>query len=80
MTIQVAITANGRMSLPADIRKRLGLSNGGTVYVEETDAGVVLRTTPQIVAHARALAIKYRDAPGSSVDDFLGNRVAESGA
>lgn len=79
MTIQMAITANGRMSLPADIRKRLGLSGGGTVYVEETEAGVVLRTTPQIVAHARALASKYRDAPGGSVDDFLGNRVIESG-
>ena len=80
MTFEVAITATGRMSLPAHIRKRLGLAKGGTVYLEETDAGVVLRTTPQIVAHARALASKYRDAPGGSVDEFLRSRVAESGA
>ena len=27
MTVQVTITPNGRMSLPADIRKRLGLES-----------------------------------------------------
>lgn len=79
VTIQVNITPTGRMSLPADIRKRLGLTDGGAVYVEETDDGVVLRTVPQIVAQAQALARQYRDAPGGSVDDFLRERVAETG-
>ena len=37
MTLQVTVTASGRMSLPADIRKRLGLAQGGAVYVDETD-------------------------------------------
>ncbi len=79
MTLQVSITANGRMSLPADIRKRLGLARGGMVYLEETEGGVVLRTVPQIVAHAQALAKQYADAPGLSVADFLAGRVNESG-
>ena len=79
MAIQVAITPAGRMSLPAHIRKRLGLDKGGMVYVEETDAGVVLRTVPQIVAHAQALASRYVDAPGSSVGDFIADRRRESG-
>ncbi|WP_294188976.1 AbrB/MazE/SpoVT family DNA-binding domain-containing protein [uncultured Sphingomonas sp.] len=79
MSIQVNITPNGRMSLPADIRKRLGLTAGGAVYLEETDEGVVLRTAAQIVAQAQALARQYRDATGASVDDFLAARVAESG-
>ena len=80
MTIQVAITANGRMSLPADIRKRLGLDKGGTVFLHETNEGVVLRTTPQIVAHAQSLAKRYASAPGASVDDFLAARGTETGA
>jgi len=67
------------MSLPADIRKRLGLTGGGAVYLDETEDGVVLRTVPQIVAQAQALARQYRDAPGGSVDDFLAERPAESG-
>ena len=33
--VQVNITPNGRMSLPIDIRKRLGLENGGSVIVEQ---------------------------------------------
>ena len=80
MTLQVAITATGRMSLPADIRKRLGLSNGGSVYVDETPDGIIVRTAEQIVAHARSLARQYDKVEGGSVDDFLANRMAESGS
>lgn len=80
MTFQVNITANGRMSLPADVRKRLGLAGGGALIVEETPDGVILRTIAQSVAHARALARKYAaDKPEASVDSFLANRRAESG-
>jgi hypothetical protein len=55
------------------------LAKGGAVYVDETPDGVVLRTAEQIVAHARALARQYDKVDGGSVDDFLANRVAESG-
>ena len=80
MTFQVNVTANGRMSLPADVRKRLGLTGGGALIVEETPDGVILRTVAQSVAHARALARKYTVyKPEASVDSFLANRRAESG-
>jgi len=80
MTFSVAIAANGRMSLPADLRKRLGLSGGGALLVEETPDGIVLRTVAQSVAHAQALARAYTgDNPGVSVDSFLANRRADSG-
>lgn len=81
MTIQIAITPNGRLSLPAHIRKRLGLAGGGSLLVEETPDGVILRTVAQSVEHARALARKYTDdRPEASVDAFLANRPADSGA
>jgi AbrB family looped-hinge helix DNA binding protein len=80
MTVQVTITANGRMSLPADIRKRLGLSAGGALLVEETADGIVLRTVAQSIARAQALAREYTaDRPETSVDAFLASRRAESG-
>lgn len=69
MVLQVAITASGRMSLPADIRKRLGLAQGGMVYVEETEGGVMLRTAPQIVAQAQALAKQYAEGRRTPVSD-----------
>ena len=56
MAIRIDITPNGRMTLPAEVRDRPGLSVGGTVYLSQTDDGVVLRTLAQSVAHAQALA------------------------
>lgn len=80
MTVQVTITPNGRMSLPADIRRRLGLAGGGALLVEETEDGVILRTVAQSVAHAQALARKYAgDRPDASVDAFLARRREDSG-
>jgi len=80
MTIQVNITPNGRMSLPADIRKRLGLAEGGAVFLEETEDGVVLRTAAQAVARAQAIARRFTaDRAEASVDAFLSARRADSG-
>ncbi|WP_230482031.1 AbrB/MazE/SpoVT family DNA-binding domain-containing protein [Sphingomonas sp. Leaf21] len=79
MTIQVNITANGRMSLPVGIRKRLGLEGGGAVLVEETDDGVILRTVDQAVAKAQAIARRYAEHPDASVEAFLANRHGDSG-
>jgi len=80
MTLQINITPNGRMSLPADIRKRLGLTGGGAVYLDEMEDGVVLRTANQAVARAQALAKRYTEGnPDASVDAFLHRRRKDSG-
>lgn len=79
MTLQINITPNGRMSLPVGIRKRLGLEDGGSVLVEETPDGVILRTVEQAVAKAQAIAKRYAQQPGASVDDFLAARREDSG-
>lgn len=80
MTLQVNITPNGRMCLPADVRKRLGLTSGGAVFLEETEDGVVLRTAAQAVARAQALAKQYTGGqPDAGVDGFLARRREDSG-
>lgn len=80
MTLHINITPNGRMSLPADVRKRLGLIGGGVIYLDETDDGVVLRTANQAVARAQALAKQYTGGnPDASVDAFLNRRREDSG-
>jgi AbrB family looped-hinge helix DNA binding protein len=68
------------MSLPADVRKRLGLTDGGAVYLDETEDGVVLRTANQAVARAQALAKQYTGGnPDATVDAFLNRRREDSG-
>lgn len=56
MTLQATIALYGRMSLRSNIRKRLGLENGGVVLVEGTSDGVILRTVGQAVARPQAIA------------------------
>ena len=76
MSTQVNVMPNGRMSLPADIRKRLGLTEGGVLVIEERDDGLVLRTVAQAVAHAQALSRSLlADVESSSVGDFLAERA-----
>ena len=64
MTSQVPIIEAGRMNLPAPMRKRLGLSGGGTVSVEETVDGGVLRTAAQVAARAQELACRHTGDKG----------------
>lgn len=79
MAIQVSVSEDGSISLPLSVRIRLGLAGSGTVFLEETEDGVVLRTAAQAMARARALAKRYTEGKGGS-DEFLANRRAESGA
>ena len=77
MSCSVTVLANGRMSLPVDLRRRLGLEKGGTVTIEEVEDGVVLRTIPQNVRRAQELVRAH--TVGVSVDDFLRFRRADGG-
>ena len=80
MSVQVNVAANGRMSLPIDVRRKLGLVGGGPVIIEETENGVVLRTVSQIVARAQALTREYSEGrPDISVAAFLAERRGDSG-
>ncbi len=49
----VRIQEKGQVTLPADIRRRLGLKKGDLVAVEETTDGVLI--TPQHVVAMKAL-------------------------
>ena len=69
----------GRLSLPAAIRKRHGLAQGGEVLVEDTGDAIVLRTLDQAVARAQAMSRRLvAGRPGASVDDFLAERRREA--
>jgi AbrB family looped-hinge helix DNA binding protein len=74
MTSKATVTASGRMSLPADIRKRYGLSKGGDVIVEDTGDAIIIRTLDQTVQRAQAMARRLIQESHASVDDFLADR------
>jgi bifunctional DNA-binding transcriptional regulator/antitoxin component of YhaV-PrlF toxin-antitoxin module len=66
---------DGRLSLPAELRKKHGLTQGGEVIVEDIGDAIVLRTLDQVVARAQALSRKLvAGKAGASVDAFLADR------
>lgn len=58
----VRVEENGQVTLPAEVRERLGLKEGDVVAIMETPDGVLI--TPQEIIATRAL-----DAIGSSLRD-----------
>ena len=77
--MKAKVMPDGRMSLPADLRKRHGLGNGGEVIVEDLGDAIVLRTLDQVVARAQELSRRLiGDKAGASVEDFLADRARQA--
>ena len=48
MTKVVRLNTRGTLTLPKELRLRLGVKNGGQIVAEETDNGVLLRPSATI--------------------------------
>ena len=78
--IRGRVTESGRLSLPADFRKTLGLDRGGDVIIELDGSDIRIRSVKAAIARAQALSRQFLgDKPGSSVDDFLAERRRDFG-
>ena len=79
--MKVKVMPDGRLSLPAELRKKHGLAQGGEVIVEDIGDAIVLRTLDQVVARAQVFSRKLvAGKAGASVDDFLADRAREAEA
>lgn len=79
--MKAKVMPDGRLSLPADLRRRHGLIHGGEVLVEDTGDAIVLRTLEQVVTRAQDLSRRLvAGKTGASVDDFLADRAREADA
>lgn len=80
MARELRIAANGRICLPADVRARLGVTDGDLLDLEETEYGLVLRTPGQRVKHVQGMFQEMMEGkPSFTVDDFLRERRATWG-
>ncbi|HEX2527829.1 MAG TPA: AbrB/MazE/SpoVT family DNA-binding domain-containing protein [Geminicoccus sp.] len=70
-TWTVTVAENGRVSLPIDLRRVLGLERGGSITLELDDDEVKILTVAARVRRAQALAKKALAGKSISVDDFL---------
>lgn len=76
-TIDVKVASNGRMILPASVRKAMGLHGDGKVILTVEDDQVRLSPIGHGVSRAQAL---YREhaRQARTTDDFLADRKAEA--
>jgi AbrB family looped-hinge helix DNA binding protein len=74
------VSPTGRISLPAEFRKAVGLEQGGDVVVELDGKDIRIRTVAEVVARAQELSRKLlAGKPKSTVDDFLAERRRDWG-
>ena len=73
------VSETGRLSIPADIRKAVGLERGGDVVIELVRREIRIRTIDEVVAQAQAIARRLTAGkPDTSVDAFLAERRREA--
>ncbi len=77
--MKAKVMPDGRMSLPAELRKRHGLGNGGEVIVEDAGDAIVLRTLDQVVAQAQEMSRRLTEGKaGASLNEFLADRARDA--
>ena len=75
----VQVAENGRMNLPADVRRALGLNGPGRIILTQDENGVMLTTADQALRRIRALAAPFKPEGRSVVDELLSDRREEVG-
>ena len=73
-TKKVIVTPNGRVVIPADFRKALGVAGGGEIILRWEDNELRISTMKQNVARAQRHARKYVKAGVSLVDELIAER------
>jgi AbrB family looped-hinge helix DNA binding protein len=77
--VRAKVSPSGRLSIPADFRKAIGLERGGDVVIELAGREIRIRTLDEIVAQAQDLTRRLLgDRPGASVEAFLAERRREA--
>lgn len=74
----VSVSQSGRMNLPADMRRALGLKGSGRVIVTKEENGLRITTMEQSLQHVRELARPYRPKEGYASDELISDRRTEA--
>jgi len=77
MTYHAKVIAGGKLVIPAELRRELGIEPGDSLTVDRDEAGhIVLKTRAQVVheVQSRFRALRGAATEGSIVDELLAER------
>jgi AbrB family looped-hinge helix DNA binding protein len=72
------IGAGGRLVIPAEIRRELGLEEGEPVVMRVQDGELRIWSLSEGIRRAQAIASKYKRPGESVVDELIAERRAEN--
>ncbi len=78
--IHTKVQPGGRLLIPAELRRELGLDAGSSVVLDRVNGALRVRSMAQVVRDVQAMAAPYRRCGVSVVDDFIAERRAEAEA
>ena len=79
-SVRAKVSEAGRLNIPAEFRKAVGLERGGDVVVELDGREIRIRTVDEVASRARALTRRLLgDRPEASVETFLAERRRDAG-
>jgi AbrB family looped-hinge helix DNA binding protein len=78
--VRAKVSESGRLSIPAELRRAIGLEHGGDVVVDLDGREIRIRTVAEAVAQAQALSRRLLGdrVAEASVDNFLAERRREA--
>ena len=79
-TVEVKLEANGRVLLPADVRRKLGIQPGDTLLLDVNDGGILLWTREMAARGLKDLVSRSVPAETSLVDELSRMRRADEAA
>ena len=78
MVSLLRIAETGRINIPAQVRKMVGLEHGGPVSVWVEDGEIRVRPVRDVMVSLQAEAASLFEGSNESVDQFLADRRAEA--
>lgn len=76
--VRVKLGTNGRLVIPANLRREAGLGEGKTVLIETSADGLRIRPMEDVVMQAQKKLQKYIKRDVSLTDELIEDRRAEA--
>ena len=78
--LQTRMSKEGRVLIPVEFRRSLGLKPDEALHVYEVDGELRIVSRLQGIRRAQAIAAKYQPPGASVVDAFIADKRAEAAA
>lgn len=79
LRVETVLGRNGRVVIPAELRRQLGVETGDRLILDLDEDGVVIRTPAMALRRAQALVRRYVPPGRDLAAELLAERREESG-